>query len=736
MKFHSLLFYLLLVFTAVVVAPAVSVQAQALTIYQDALGANWQNYSWAAVDLQAGPPVNSGNHSIAVTYSGWDGLYLHHPGLETGAFSRVRFFAYGGSGGGQLLQLYAVYVDGSSGPAVALPPLPAGNWSEMQVPLADLAAANRTITGFVWQGRSGGPQPTFYLDDVALLSDESPDGPAVSQGSLQPRAARADGVTQLVVRARVAHPQGAAHIKRVTLDATALGRGLVELRDDGLHHDGAANDGLYGARLTVAPGTPPAETMLQVTAEDTAGRRASLPLGAFVTLAPPGGALPAGLPPRLGWGTNEWSESAGADWQVNSGVPWDYVYQYITYDWYVNGWGGNFVGRFVQQAWQKNYVPVVSVYLMLGVPPDCGESAACYAQKLQNPSTVTSYLAALAQAAQQAQGSQSVIFHLEPDFYGFMQQLSHRPDRPPGVQPDDPASYPVALNLPGYENNLAGFGRRIVDVIRAEAPNALVAPHASMWATDQYPADVPADQVASLAQRTAAFLGPMGGDQADLYFVEWSDRDAGSGLRPWWDDDNLTLPRPARAVLWANALSQAAGKRLGLWQIPVGNMDLDDTCNRYRDNRVAYIAGHSRDLADAGIVALLFGPGMSCMTRASTDGGFLAGRAAVVYAPPATPTGLTAVVQGAAVHVRWQENEEPDLWGYRLSYGPAGGGTSLQQDTRRAHTALLLPGAGEWQIQVAAYDALGNYSPISDPVVVMVHSNAAQTFLPFVQRAP
>ena len=35
-----------------------------------------------------------------------------------------------------------------------------------------------------------------------------------------------------------------------------------------------------------------------------------------------------------------------------------------------------------------------------------------------------------------------------------------------------------------------------------------------------------------MGQRTAAFIDAMGGAQADLLVVEWSDRDAGSGLAP------------------------------------------------------------------------------------------------------------------------------------------------------------------------------------------------------------
>ena len=110
---------------------------------------------------------------------------------------------------------------------------------------------------------------------------------------------------------------------------------------------------MYGATLSVAPGTPAGERFLLITAQDQAGHQAFLPLGAVNVLATPGGAIPAALPQRIGWGSNAWSETPGEDWQVNSGVPWDYVYQYITYGW--ESWGSNFVSRFVHQAWDKGF---------------------------------------------------------------------------------------------------------------------------------------------------------------------------------------------------------------------------------------------------------------------------------------------------------------------------------------------------------------------------------------------
>jgi hypothetical protein len=736
--FHRCLIVFAMVALALAVLPQGRAQAAPQSIYADGLAASWVDYSWATVNLAATAPVHAGSKSIAVTYGAWQGLFLHHPGVATAGFTKLSFFIHGGSAGGQKLHLYAVRASdtgGNHGPEVALPQPAANTWTQVQVPLASLGAANTTITGMTWQDATGGAQPALYIDDISLASDESPDGPTLSAGTLVPRAARADGTTGVVVRVRVADPQGLADIASVTLDVSALGRGSLALRDDGRSNDGAAGDGLYGARFTVAAGTPGGEQQLLVSAQDKAGHRASLGLGVFEILTPAGGSIPAALPQRIGWGTNEWSETAGADWQVNSGVPWDYVYQYITYEWYSDPghWGGDFVGRFARQAWNKGYIPVISAYLILGTTPTCGESATCYAQKLQNPTAVSNYLAALRMAASEAKGSKPVIFQIDPDFYGFMQKLNYSSGKP---NPDDPSSYPVALNVAGYSNNLAGFGRRIVDLIHSTAPNALVAPHASMWATNSDPNGVSAVEAASMAQHIAAFIGAMGGAQADLLFVEWSDRDAGSGLRPWWDDTDRVLPRPTRAVLWENALSVAAGKRLILWQMPAGNMSLDNTCDHYQDNRAAYAFSHPRDLADAGVIGILFGGGAACMTAPSTDGGFIASQGAIAYAQPAAPVGLlTESVVGPTVSLRWNMNAEVDLWGYRISYQLVSGGPTYSADVVRASQAsILLPYAGSWRITIAAYDAMGRLGPQSAAVVVTTSVNASRVALPMARR--
>jgi hypothetical protein len=170
--------------------------------------------------------------------------------------------------------------------------------------------------------------------------------------------------------------------------------------------------------------------------------------------------------------------------------------------------------------------------------------------------------------------------------------------------------------------------------------------------------------------------------------------------------------------------------------MPVGNMSLDNTCNHYQDNRAAYAFSHPRDLVDAGVIGVLFGGGATCMTQVDTDGGFVAAQGAIAYANPAAPSGLVAgPVNGPVVLLRWNENSEPDLWGYRVLYQPEGGGTVIVIDAgRRNALALPLPYAGNWRIQVVAYDAMGHSSQPSAPVIVTTSADAQLAYLPVTRR--
>jgi hypothetical protein len=87
------------------------------------------------------------------------------------------------------------------------------------------------------------------------------------------------------------------------------------------------------------------------------------------------------------------------------------------------------------------------------------------------------------------------------------------------------------------------------------------------------------------------------------------------------------------------------------------------------------------------------------------------------------------------VPLRWDENTDPDLWGYRLTYIPLAGGTPLTIDIGPANAAwLVMPTAGQWQVRVAAYDAMRRLSPASSSVIVTTNVDAPGVYLPFIRK--
>jgi hypothetical protein len=275
-------------------------------------------------------------------------------------------------------------------------------------------------------------------------------------------------------------------------------------------------------------------------------------------------------------------------------------------------------------------------------------------------------------------------------------------------------------------------------MIHKEAPNALVAPEASFWAMNNNVFSLTHLQAIQNAQDTASFILAATGESIDLLVVEWGDRDSGYDPKdaPFWDITDQAEPRATRAILWENALSRQAGKRLILWQVPVGNMALDNSCDHYQDNRAAYAFAHPRDLFDAGVIGVVFGGGQDCSTQVWTDGGAVQAAGAIAYAAPAAPTGLAAdPPAGNGVSLTWNENAEPDLWGYRLVYQKTSGGPVYRLDVRRKNsTDLTLPASGSWNIGLEAYDAMGNTSPLSAQITVDLKVNPFQTFLALIRR--
>ncbi|RLT41928.1 MAG: hypothetical protein DWI57_06265 [Chloroflexi bacterium] len=142
-----------------------------LIIYDDALADGWQNWSWnTTVDLAATAVVYTGNRSLSARYNAaWAGLSLHAPAvIATADYTAIAFWLYGGAGGAALDVYTQPSDDGPASPAASITG-PAGVWTHISVPLADLGSP-AAIQRINFQERTGGTQPTFYIDDLRLLA--------------------------------------------------------------------------------------------------------------------------------------------------------------------------------------------------------------------------------------------------------------------------------------------------------------------------------------------------------------------------------------------------------------------------------------------------------------------------------------------------------------------------------------------------------------------------------------
>jgi len=214
-----------------------------------------------------------------------------------------------------------------------------------------------------------------------------------------------------------------------------------------------------------------------------------------------------------------------------------------------------------------------------------------------------------------------VIFHIEPDMLGYLQQRIIRENK-------DPSQIPAFVNDSRYPNNLIGMHQRMIDLVREHCPQkGMIAFHASLWGNivSLKENEEKILDIENLARNTANFLVKLSPD-FDLIFMDWSDRDAGfDGI--WWDKKNTSLPNFSRVLMFTNYLSVFTKKKIVLWQIPIGNELLPNIENQYADNRLDYIFDYPFDIAKSGIISLLFGAGIPGMTTQFTDGGHLKTRA-------------------------------------------------------------------------------------------------------------
>ena len=345
-------------------------------------------------------------------------------------------------------------------------------------------------------------------------------------------------------------------------------------------------------------------------------------------------ALPAGWPNRLELGM---ADSPGGAAAMKATAPFAFRYQYLAGG--VNtgsGWAtwntnGDFPRFYIQDSIANNIIPVFTYYQLLQSSPGGGsESEADYAN-LNNVATMTAYYNDLKLFFQKAGAfpGKMVVLHVEPDFWGYMQQRGDDAKIISAV-----VSQTGLPELAGLPSSVSGFARAVIKLRDTYAPNVVLGYHISIWGTNtdiilSNPADATVD---TLGSRAAAFYSSLAAN-FDIAFAEFSDRDSafyqhvyGDGGHHWMDAEDFR-----RLARFFGRFSSTTGKRIVMWQIPLGNTKMrsvNNTWAHYQDNRPEWFLdepsrSHLNVYRDAGIVAFLFGGGAggtTCACNAANDG--------------------------------------------------------------------------------------------------------------------
>ncbi|MGV3771814.1 MAG: alpha-L-arabinofuranosidase [Verrucomicrobiales bacterium] len=133
----------------------------------------FQDWSWGTINKDNSSPVRSGSKSIRVSSSVNEAFSAYHSALDTFPYASLNFWAHGGTSGGQRLYAQAL-LNGSAVPGFSIPPLKAGQWQEITIPLSALGAANKTNFDRFWLQLQSGPSGAYYLDDIQFLPKPAP----------------------------------------------------------------------------------------------------------------------------------------------------------------------------------------------------------------------------------------------------------------------------------------------------------------------------------------------------------------------------------------------------------------------------------------------------------------------------------------------------------------------------------------------------------------------------------
>ncbi|BCX03734.1 MAG: hypothetical protein KatS3mg053_1672 [Candidatus Roseilinea sp.] len=145
-------------------------------IYGNHLADPWQNWSWnTTIDFaNAAPALDGSAASIAITYDQpWAGaLFGTNSPMATAGYTAIAFWMYGTA---PVTHIRVFAKHGSTGQDTSAIELtvPGGAWREVIVPFSQLGNPE-SISAIAIQEGTGAIQPTFFVDDLRLISSAIP----------------------------------------------------------------------------------------------------------------------------------------------------------------------------------------------------------------------------------------------------------------------------------------------------------------------------------------------------------------------------------------------------------------------------------------------------------------------------------------------------------------------------------------------------------------------------------
>jgi hypothetical protein len=502
-------------------------------------------------------------------------------------------------------------------------------------------AAGATVSfGFSADGTSGVPSACRFNGAACVFEA----GPAPTSTPGAGAAIQIAGVDQPFTPAlQLTVPQGATDF------ALALAGGATPAFSVASNNPAVASASIVGVTTLRISAAAAGRAGLRITDATTGAVRH---IGVRVRTS--AGALP-GLPDHLAIGSV--SEDTATDLKMWRGFDSgaknrrvDIRYIYLNggpiggwYDW--QGGGGNRARSFIRESQTLGMVPFFVWYNI----PDAGESYFTDLAHIQSTSYMTAYwdnlLKALAIIRSEA-GGDLVGLVLEPDFIGYMMQLSGR----------QPAEISAAVHTiydsgvlsraadPAFPDTLTGLVQAVNYLISQRAPNAVFGWQFNLWASLTDGSGIPATglmritdslgvsagraRIALEAQRVTDYYLAAGVASYGAHFVSIDkyglDGGFGGGAAAPWSSTWFW-----NAVHWNNYLLYSAGlhERSGLpvvlWQLPVGHVnhslaanpydpsgsfpDLNNTTQHYEDSAPSFFYGDRFDTGANGQRLAYFG---------------------------------------------------------------------------------------------------------------------------------